>query len=116
MEKDTPLRFVKGIGEARSACFAKLGLYTAGDLLTFYPRAYEYRGEVKKIAETGDGEVCSLLLTVDSEPRTGGTKVQYIKFTAGDDTGSITVTFFNQRWLLRSISAGHSRLGFGLVS
>ena len=50
MERDTPLRFVKGIGEARSACFAKLGLYTAGDLLTFYPRAYEYRGEVKKVA------------------------------------------------------------------
>lgn len=116
MERDTPLRFVKGIGEARSACFAKLGLYTAGDLLTFYPRAYEYRGEVKKVAETEDGEVCSLLLTVDSEPRTGGTKVQYIKFTAGDDTGSITVTFFNQRWLLRSISAGRVFRFYGKIT
>lgn len=116
MDFNTPLQYVKGIGEARSKCFSKLGLYTAGDLLHFYPRTYEYRGETKKLAEACDGEVCSLILTVDSPVKTGGGKVQFIKFTAGDDTGSVTVTFFNQKWLLNVFSEGRTFRFYGKVT
>lgn len=116
MEHNTPLQYIKGIGEARSKCFAKLGLLCAGDLLTFYPRTYEYRGETKKVADALDGEVCSLVLTVDSPVKTGGGKVQYIKFTAGDDTGTVNITFFNQKWLLKVFSQGRAFRFYGKVT
>ncbi|MBO5402116.1 MAG: ATP-dependent DNA helicase RecG [Clostridia bacterium] len=116
MDFNTPLQYIKGIGEARSKCFSKLGLSCAGDLLTFYPRTYEYRGETKKIADVCDGEVCSLILTVDSPVKTGGGKVQYIKFTAGDDTGTVNITFFNQKWLLKVFSQGRAFRFYGKVS
>ncbi len=116
MEHNTPLQYIKGIGEARSKCFAKLGLSCAGDLLTFYPRTYEYRGETKKVADALDGETCSLVLTVDSPVKTGSGKVQYIKFTAGDDTGTVNITFFNQKWLLKVFSQGRAFRFYGKVT
>jgi ATP-dependent DNA helicase RecG len=116
MDFKTPLQYVKGIGEARSKCFAKLGLYTAGDLVSFYPRTYQYRGENKKVSDVIDGEVCSLLLTVDSPVKSGGGKVQYIKFTAGDDTGTVNITFFNQKWLLKVFSQGRAFRFYGKVT
>lgn len=116
MDFNTPLQYIKGIGEARSKCFAKLGLSRAGDLLSFFPRTYQYRGETKKVAEVSDGELCSLILTVDSPVKSGGGKVQYIKFTAGDDTGTVNITFFNQKWLLKVFSQGRAFRFYGKVS
>ncbi len=115
MEFSTPLQYIKGIGEARSKCFAKLGLTCAGDLLSFYPRTYEYRGDTKTVAEVCDGEVASLILTVTSPIKTGGGRVQYLKFSAGDDTGNVSVTFFNQKWLSNVFATGRKFRFYGKV-
>ena len=60
----TPIKFIKGIGEARGEAFARLGVETASDLLAFYPRAYEERGNVRRISDTIDGELCAIEITV----------------------------------------------------
>ena len=39
----TPVSKLPGIGPAREASLAKLGLYTVADLLAFFPRDYEDR-------------------------------------------------------------------------
>lgn len=41
MDEDSSIREIKGIGEKTEALFQKLGVNTAGDLLRFYPRAYD---------------------------------------------------------------------------
>ena len=38
VQLDTPLTQFPGVGEARARRLDKLGLRTAGDLLTYYPR------------------------------------------------------------------------------
>ena len=48
---DTSVKYIKGIGDARAAAFSRLGIETVGDLLTFYPRTYEERGRIVKIAD-----------------------------------------------------------------
>ena len=116
MDYNTPIQYIKGIGEARAKCFAKLGLYRAGDLVNFYPRTYEYRGDTKNVCDVSDGELCSLVLTVDSPVKTGGGKVQYLKFTAGDETGTVSITFFNQKWLTKVFSQGRKFRFYGKVS
>ena len=60
----TPIKYIKGIGEARGEAFLRLGVENALDLLAFYPRSYEERGNVRRISDTIDGELCSVEITV----------------------------------------------------
>ena len=36
-----PIQDLKGVGEKRARLFQKLGVFSVGALLRFYPRAYE---------------------------------------------------------------------------
>lgn len=46
----SPLHALQGVGETRAAAFARLGLQSVRDLLLFFPRAYENRGDVRAVA------------------------------------------------------------------
>ncbi|MBR6796298.1 MAG: ATP-dependent DNA helicase RecG [Clostridia bacterium] len=119
VEFSTPIRFLRGVGEAKNACFAKLGLVTAGELIGFFPRSYEDRGNIKLVSECPEGENCALLLTVRSAPvlsRSMRSGISYIKFTAGDESGSVEVTFFNQPWLEKSIVVGRRFRFYGKLN
>ncbi|MDD4165140.1 MAG: ATP-dependent DNA helicase RecG [Eubacteriales bacterium] len=106
MHKDTPITDLKGIGKARAAMFVSLGINTAEDLLYFFPRRYENRGAVTSIAEAPDGEICSLIVTIDTNPveRIARSGLSYTKVTANDGTGTLEITFFNQRWIAKSVT------------
>ena len=51
MVLDTPLQSFPGVGPAKAKALAKLGLETVGDLLTYWPRAYEDRTKIYLIAQ-----------------------------------------------------------------
>ena len=40
MNLSTPVQFIKGIGPKTAQRFSRLGVETAADLLSFYPRDY----------------------------------------------------------------------------
>ena len=42
---DSPVTVLDGVGRTRAEYYAKLGVYTLGDLIAHYPRAYE-KGKV----------------------------------------------------------------------
>ena len=48
----SPLHALQGVGETRAAAFARLGLHSVRDLLLFFPRAYENRGDVRAVIHT----------------------------------------------------------------
>ena len=48
---DTPVRFVKGVGEARSKQLARLDIHVVGDLLYHLPSRYEDRSAFKSIGD-----------------------------------------------------------------
>jgi ATP-dependent DNA helicase RecG len=41
MKFSDDIKYIKGVGEARAEGFRSLGVSTVGELLRFYPRAYE---------------------------------------------------------------------------
>ena len=41
MVETTDIRELKGIGEKTQQLFAKLNIYTVGDLIRYYPRGYD---------------------------------------------------------------------------
>ena len=51
MDLSTDVRYIKGVGEKKAKLFYKLGLFTIGDLISYFPRAYEDRTEIKKISD-----------------------------------------------------------------
>lgn len=117
IKRDTPLRYLKGVGEATGTKLAKLGLLTAGDLMEFFPKRYEHRGEICLLADAEHGTLCSTVLTVCSAPtlRYGGTGVSYVKVNACDESGTATLTFFNQPWMEKSLVSGRKFRVWGKV-
>lgn len=117
LQKNTPIRFLKGIGEAREAMFAALGLSSAEDLLYFFPRGYENRGDITTIEKADEGEICSLMLTIDSPPneRISKNGLSYTKTTASDGMGSVELVFFNQRWIAKSLAPGRMFRVYGRI-
>ena len=98
---ERPIKAFPGIGEKRAAAFYKLGVKTGGDLLRHFPRAYQNRGAVKTLNEVRDGEICSVIATVGTAPKTVMLRSHksFSKFVIFDGTGKATVTFFNQNYL-----------------
>ena len=51
MIEQSKIHEIKGVGEKTEKLFAKLGIYTVGDLLRYYPRNYDVYEEAVPIAE-----------------------------------------------------------------
>ena len=66
---DTPLTQFPGVGEVRAKKLSHLGLNTAGDLLTYYPRDYEDRRQVYAIRQAPEGVRVCVRAMVAQRPR-----------------------------------------------
>ena len=113
----TDIRRLYGVGSARAAAYARLGIYTVEDLLCHYPRGYEDRGSVRLLSECeGDGK-SALILTVATEPKSARIRgrMSMLKFRACDDSGICEITFFNQDYLRAVFTPGTSFRFYGRV-
>lgn len=52
---NTDIRYIKGVGEARAKAFEKLGVFTLGDLIAYYPRRWEDRSQLYPIRDLPEG-------------------------------------------------------------
>lgn len=102
------IRFCKGVGEKRAASFHSLGIYTAGDLLSFFPRAYEDRTKIKKIIECRQDETVCIRATVSSVLRKNTVRRNMTVYTAklSDGTAMLEAVWFNIRFLDNQIKPG----------
>ena len=117
---ERPIGSLSGVGNARIAAYAKLGISTVGDLIYHFPRAYENRGDVRLLCDTVSGVNCATVLTVSTEPKKslikGGYKrMTLLKFRAFDDSGVCDITFFNQDYLKSTFPVGSSFRFYGKV-
>lgn len=106
----TPIINLSGIGKARAAAFEKMGIATIGDLLQLYPRRYEDRSMVLPIEEVSVhmGEKVSMIATVLSQPterRIYGGRL-LTECTVGDDSGVMTLTYFNNPYIRQKLKVG----------
>lgn len=108
---------LKGVGAKRAEAFAKIGIYTVSDLLDHFPRAYQNRGNIRKLSEAILNENCSYLLTVGTQPRSATLKNRKVitKFRAFDESGTVEITYFNSRYLENSFRVGETHRFWGKV-
>lgn len=113
---DESVRYLKGVGEARYKLYQKLGIYTVSDLLCHFPRDWEDRGNIKRIADLEPGERATIRATVANlrEYRARGGML-ICKVWVFDDSASMTLTFFNNRYIKSYITPESEYLFFGEV-
>lgn len=97
----TSVSTLGGIGKVRAEKLARLGILTLEDLLYFFPRAYEDRGDVRRLGDFETEHPHAYILTVASTVTTAKLKnrMTVSKLRAFDTTGSVEVVFFNSPYV-----------------
>ena len=115
--RDMPITALRGVGPAKQAAYARLGVFTVGDLLYHFPRAYENRGNVKRLCESVGQGKASVILTVATQPRRAMIRrgMTLVKFRAFDDSGDCEITYINQDYVQSMFPVGSLFRFFGKV-
>ena len=112
------IQFIKGVGPSRVKSFNKLKIYTLEDLITYYPRGYEDRSQIKKISDVVDGEKCTLEVKpiTPVSTRMLGRYKSIEKCIVTDESDNCTITWFNQPYISKQFVMGEKYRIFGKVS
>ncbi len=113
---DTPVTFLKGVGERRAALLGRLGILTAGDLLRHIPHRYEDASTITPIGTLATGMDATVIGTVISKgvlPTRRGLKI--FQVVLRDGSGMIEVSWPGQAYLDRVIDKHDVLLVTGTV-
>lgn len=114
---NTSVQSLKGVGEKRVLQLKKLGIETLFDLVSFYPRDYIDRTQLKSIQDTLKGEfVCvqAKLIRPPKEKRVRG-NLRIIEGIFSDETGEIHAIWYNQPYITQKLRLGKTYWLFGKI-
>lgn len=118
VEFGTRIQYLKGVGETRAKSFAKLGIFSVGGLLRFYPRTYEDWSAVTHIVDAPVGQNVCIRATVCervTETRISGGRT-ITKSSICDESGLLPLIYFNNKFIKNALSEGGTYLFFGKVT
>ncbi len=115
-----PLRLVLG-DKAAKRLSSVFDLHTVGDLLSYYPRRYDKRGELTDLAGLREGDYVTVQAQVAtvSERRMQNRSGSIFEAVVTDGRGKLTLTFFGrgrQVWRESELKPGVAGLFSGQVS
>ncbi len=116
MDSRKPLSEMKGVGPKSGALLEARGLYTAADLLRWYPREYDDCREPVYSFEAQPGTTAALMLMIvgnASSFRKGSRSVTH--FQGADATGNVRLTFFNMPYLRTQLKPGTTHVFRGIL-
>ena len=107
MNEQSKLINLKGVGEKTEKLFQKLNIYTVGDLLRYYPRAYDVYEESVPIKNVQEGQMFTITGNVYGNVQVATMRnlqvtTAYIK----DITGTIKVVWFRMPFLRNTLKSG----------
>ena len=113
---DTPVKFLKGIGERRAEALERLGIRTAQDLLWHLPRRYVDASSVTPLARAEVGAEVACVGRVVAKgvlPTRRGLRIFHAVLR--DDSGVLECVWPGQAFLDRTIAVGQTLLVSGPV-
>ena len=112
--RDLPLARLKGVGAALEARLADMELHTVLDLLQHYPRRWVDRTKKADIAALKVGEEATIFAEVRTiRGRRTKQRRALVEAVVYDGTSLLNITFFNQPWREKQLSAGTEASFFG---
>lgn len=112
---DTPVKFLKGIGERRAELFYKLGVETALDLLWHLPHRYLDASAVTPLAEAKVGGEFACIGEVVAKRVVPFKRLRVFRAVLRDDSGVLECVWPGQAFLDRTIREGQTLLVTGPV-
>lgn len=107
MTEGTPIREIKGIGEKTEKLFEKLNIYTAGDLLRYYPRGYDVYEEPVPVSEVEEGKVCTVTGAIFGRVQVAGNRrLPVTTLHVRDLTGTLKAVWFRMPFLRNTFAGG----------
>src|SRR6185295_3675029 len=100
MHPDAGVRYLSGVGPARAALLAKLGIETVGGLVRHYPWTHEDRRKIARISELAPethATVRGVVKDVRVREIGRGRKV-VVTAAVEDDSGVVSAEFWQQRF------------------
>ena len=113
-----PITMLKGVGPARAKQFANLNIFTLGDLIGHFPRAYEDRTRLVPIEKLEPDVPACFKAMVMNTPRTAHVRkgLDITRVQVADTTGRLNLTFFNNKYVSEQLRYGHEYIFYGAVS
>lgn len=92
------VKYIKGVGLKKAESLNKIGIYTVKDLIEYFPRAYDDRSIVKKLADILEGERVTVEASIVNSVYTRflGKFKSVSKVVISDGTEQAICTWFNQ--------------------
>ena len=95
---EVDVMYVKGVGPKIAYKLNKLGIYTANDLMCYFPKRhvdYSSRTPIKNLKEGENTTIFGYIKSVSAFNTKNNLSV--VKVTVADETGSIELSFFNAK-------------------
>ena len=100
----TDIKTLKGVGEKTAALFQKLNIYTAEELVSYYPRDYEQFSEPVPLDEAQDEELVAVEGRIAGNVATRHVRgLSITTFQAACEGGILHLTYFNMPYLKNSL-------------
>lgn len=115
---DESVQILKGIGSAKAKLLSKLGIKTIKDLIYYFPKGYKDKSHLTKIKDAASGGFYNIIgvvgsKAIESRSRRG---LLITKFVISDETGSISIVFYNNRFAKDMFKIGDSVIFSGRTS
>lgn len=116
MDLKTSAQYIKGVGPARFELLNRLGIHTVGDLLYYFPRAYEDRRNIRSISELEEGSFATVKAeVVKASLRRSRSGMAIFQVVVNDNTGVLEAIWFNQPFMKRYITPGQAVILYGKI-
>ena len=113
-----PITILKGIGPSKAKQFENLNIFTLRDLICHFPRGYEDRTKLVPIEKLEVDTPACFRAMVMNTPRTSHIRkgLDITKVQVADHSGRLTLTFFNNRYVVDQLRYGKEYIFYGAVS
>ncbi|MDO4552980.1 MAG: ATP-dependent DNA helicase RecG, partial [Bacillota bacterium] len=118
MELSDSVQLLRGVGPKKASALEKLRIRSIEDLLYYFPRNYEDRRELRRIADLKEGEtalVSGRIVLMVKGPYLGRGK-RSLRLLVEDESGGIEMIFFNAAYLEKTLSKEKNYHFYGKVA
>ena len=107
MNEQSKIVDLKGVGDKTEILFHKLNIYTVGDLLRYYPRAYDIYEDSIPVQSAGEGKIVTVTGNIYGKVQVATMRnLQIATAYVKDLTGTLKVVWFNMPFLKNTLRSG----------
>ncbi len=115
---DTPVKYIKGVGEKRAQLLNKLGIFCLEDMLRFYPRTYLDFSSLVAVSDIVPDSINCFSAVVGYTPKEHKIRagMTIYKTMVTDGIAGVNITIFNNVYLAQGLETGKEYIFYGKVT